>query len=290
MIAHCEIDRELRRRWRRQMTAHLDLHYVEARRGFAALTFVDNANISSPFVDINNLIALLLYEDVPSGTGRSPLRLCGYRIRCTPDGIRWGGTENGDCVLDKNLTLSPQFGGRGPRLDCRKCDLIDTALKLDRRLSAAARHSAAPWRELRLPRLWAGFRAQRAIALRGDGPEFEQACRSQSSAPDDLFNATARRIDGLVAYPLEWVAGELPSAVAVFAELTLSVRRQVCRIGELPGGLIGFQRAPYDFYSSCFRQRTRKSRLPRIRANGEAFDRQGKPRKPRTQEAACVVG
>jgi hypothetical protein len=44
--------------------------------------------------------------------------------------------------------------------------------------------------------------------------------------------------------------------VAVFAELTLGIRRQICRVGELPEGLIGFHRASaFDFYNSRFRNR-----------------------------------
>jgi hypothetical protein len=259
MIAEINSDRELRRRWRQQMSDHCDARHVAARRGFAALAFLDNANTPSPYVDIKDFFVLVLFEDECSSNGRTPLRLGGYSVTRISDGVQWGGAEN--ARLDKNLTLAPQHGARGQRIDRGKRDLIAAALRLDRRLTLAARYPAAPWRELRLPRLWAGFRASHAGALRGEGPEFEQACQSQTARPVEIFRSAARQIDGLVAYPLDWVNGQGTSAVAVFAELTLGVRRQVCRIGELPGGLIGFQGASaFDFYNSRFGRQPRKHR------------------------------
>ena len=44
-------------------------------------------------------------------------------------------------------------------------------------------------------------------------------------------------------------------AVAIFADLQGYPRRQVFRLPNLPGDLVGFQGATeYDFYGSCFRR------------------------------------
>jgi len=243
---------KLRRQWRQQILAHCNPRHVAARKGFAALTFVDQANTSSESVDINNLLVVLVYEDDDQSLDRRSLRLSGYSVSRIPHGVQWGGAEN--CRIYKNLTLAPQFGAHGQRLDRGKHELLAIGLKLDRRLSRAARHPAAPWPGLRLPQLWAGFRTRQAKMLRGGGPEFELTCRKQCRAAREVFHESVRYIAGLTAYPLDWVSGQLDSVVAIFAELTPSLRRQVCRIGSLPECLIGFHGASaFDFYNSRFR-------------------------------------
>ena len=133
--------------WRRQILAHRDPQSVAARKGFVAASFIDQANSSSAFVDIENLLIVLLYEDEfrsvdGSQSQRVPLRLAGYRASCVLHGVQLGGAANS--ALFKDLMLGPQYAARGQRIDRSKVELLSLALKLDRRLTRAARHPAAP--------------------------------------------------------------------------------------------------------------------------------------------------
>jgi hypothetical protein len=262
MIVQYKSSNNLRRQWRRQLVSHCNARWVDARKDFVAITFLDQANTCSKYIDINNLLTLLLFEDVSRRMGRAPLRFVGYRVQRVADGVQWGGYNS--CAIFKDLTLSPERGGRGKRMDIGKADLLSIALKLDRRLDRAARHPKAPWPRLRLPRLWVGYRSRLINELRGEGPEFEEHCRKHSITPVEMFQDAARLIDGLTAYPLDWVSSQLASATAVFAEVSVGLRRQVCRIGNASDGLIGFQGASaFDFYNTPFRRRSRYSRTYR---------------------------
>jgi hypothetical protein len=288
MIGMTTLTNELRRQWRAQLSAHCNPHHVETRKGFVALTFVDQSNTSSKFVDINNLLVVLVYVDNVRRNDRRSLRLSGYGVSRVRDGVCFGGGEN--CRIYKDLTLAPQQSARGQRLDCSKHDLLALALKLDRRLSRAARHPAAPWRGLQLPRLWAGFRAHHAGVLQGDGPEFERACRQQGRAGNLLFRDSAHPLHGLTAYPLDWVSSQLESATAIFAEVTPSMRRQICRVGSLPEGLIGFQGASaFDFYNSRFHKRASGRRPLRRDGRIKAAKLHNETRKSRRMRSECCV-
>jgi hypothetical protein len=267
MIAMNRSSNNLLSQWRQQLLTHCDPRSVAARKGFVALTFIDHANTSSVFVDIKSLSVVLVFEDESHRYDRCPLRLCCYDVSRISNGVLWGGANN--CRQFKDLTLVPRQNARGRRLDIAKHELLALALKLNCRLSRAARHSAAPWPSLRLPRLWAGFRARVANELWGAGPEFERAVQMQRAEPIAFFRDTARHIDGLTAYPMDWVSGQLNLATAIFAEVTPGMRRQVGRIGNLPDGLVGFQGASaFDFYNSRFRELAGKPR--RARRNGGA--------------------
>lgn len=260
---------ELRRQWRQQISGHRDHRSRDARRGFVTLTFVDRGRTAGTFVDINQISVVLLYEDDTLGNDRVPLRFCCYGVRQVPHGIQWGGADNNR--LYKDLTLAPKPGARGRRLDLRHRELAALALRLDRRLSRASRYPAAPWPDLRLPQLWAGFRSRDASGLQGEGPEFEAACRSRGDADGALFKNSARQFAGLTLYPFEWVSGQLERATAVFAEVTLRVRRQLFRVSTLPADLIGFSgAAAFDFYSS--RYRLVSGRNKKLRGAGYGVD------------------
>jgi hypothetical protein len=248
---------ELHHQWRRRLTSHCNPRFVAARKGFVAMTFVDQGKTGSRFVDIPNLLVVVLYEDESLSDCHPALRFAAYSVSCNKHGIRWGGSSN--CRLFKNLALVPQPSARGQRLDRRKTDLVALALRLDRRLSRAARHSAAPWPPLRLPTLWAGFPARHAAGLSGAQHGSDAQSRAAESTSPEFFRVT-HNIDGLTAFPIECVSHQLDRAVAVFAELTLATRRQVCRIGSVPDGLIGI-RGPseFDFYKSQFRRRWRQA-------------------------------
>ena len=247
--------------WRRQILAHRDPRSVAARKGFVAAAFIDQSNARSPFVDIDNLLVVLLYEDgfhSSDGTRqkRVPLRLVAYGARCVPHGVQWGGVANSR--LFKDLMLAPRFRARGERVDRNKSELLSLAMTLDGRLSRASRHSAAPWPVLRLPRLWAAFRHRDATRLRAEGPEFEAACRHGNGSETDVLQTAVQLMPGLTLYPLDWISNQLGYSVAMFAEVTPSLRRQTCRIEGLPDGLIGYQGASaFDFYSSRYRNVSR---------------------------------
>lgn len=241
--------------WRRQIMACRDPQLIAARKGFAAASLIDQSGASPAFVDINNLLVVLVYEDCVAGTNdlHSPLRFVGYRVSRVPHGVRWGGADNNQ--LFKDLTLMPKLGARGQRIDRSKAELLRLALRLDRRLSRAARHPAAPRRGLRLPEVWAGFTYRDACDLQGEGPEFEMACRRQQAKPESAFRAAAIRTHGLMLFPLNWVSGQLERAAALFAKVTSSVQRQVFKVEEIPAGLRGFDGASeFDFYVSRFRR------------------------------------
>jgi hypothetical protein len=149
----------------------------------------------------------------------------------------------------------PRACGWGQRLDCGQTQMVDLAAKMDRRLARAGRHPGAPWPELRLPRVWAGFRSRNVHELRGDGPEFELACRDAKAASAVIFQGSTRMVSGLALHPLEWVSSKVDQAVAVYAELTPSWRRQVFRIENGLNSLVGYQGASeFDFYHSRYRK------------------------------------
>jgi len=139
--------------------------------------------------------------------------------------------------LFKDLTLNPQFGGRGQRIDRRNVELLSLAEKMELRLNRAARHPAAPRPTLRLPPMWAGFRQKEARNLAGDGPEFEELRRHGELSATALFQGAARHVFGLVLYPLDWVTNQLKHTAAIFTELRPSLQRQTYRIEGLPNGL-----------------------------------------------------
>lgn len=161
--------------WRRQILACRDPQSIAARAGYVAASFIDRGNKSSVLVEIERVSAVLLFEECSvdhASPERVPLRLVSYRASRVPHGVQWGGDVNAH--LFKDLTLTPQFGARGQRIDRRKVELLSLARKLNSRLSRAACHPAAPWPSLRLPPMWAGFRQREARNLVAQGPEFEE--------------------------------------------------------------------------------------------------------------------
>jgi hypothetical protein len=244
--------------WHRQILRHRNPQAIAARSRFVVTSFIDQAGKCSALVDINRLLVVLLYEDPvghrcsPRPNG-SPLRFAGYRVTRVPHGIQWGGATNSQFF--KDLTLAPRARGRSQRLDCGQTQMVDLAAGMDRRLARAGRHPNAPWPKLRLPRVWAGFRVHSAHALRGDGPEFELACCDAKTASALIFERSKRMVNGIALHPLEWVSSKLDQAVAVYAELTPSLRRQVFRIESGLDSLVGYQGASeFDFYHSRFRK------------------------------------
>jgi hypothetical protein len=271
MIAPTSSVDKLSAQWRSQILARRNPPSISARGTFVATSFIDQSNARSAFVDIDHLLVVLLYEDRFLGSSaaprrRVPLRFVAYGASRIPHGILWGGIANNRFF--KDLTLIPQFRACGQRIDRSNIELTSLALKLNHRLRRAARLPAVPWRELRLPRLWAGFRRSVASVLRGDGPEFECECASLPVDSNKVFRKSARTHFGLTLYPMDWVSNQLELAVAVFADVTPALRRQVCRFNGLPDSLTGYCGASeFDFYTNRFRKlhQTRRSHSSPIR-------------------------
>jgi hypothetical protein len=103
--------------------------------------------------------------------------------------------------------------------------------------------------------LWAGFRRSRASYLRGEGQKFEQLCDQSQLSPTALFKSAELEFEGLKLYPLDWVAGQLEQATAVFADLSRFRQPRVFRLQRFPEDLVGQIGAmTFDFLNSPHRQ------------------------------------
>ena len=135
-------------------------------------------------------------------------------------------------------------GARGQRLDTASESLLRLALQLDRDIERHlfyGRRCKRP--QLRLPKLWAGFRHGEAAHIEGDGPELAEYCTKTSRSAADNLVAIQRSHFGLKLFPLAWVSGAWQQAVSVFADLQRFPLRQVFPIEKLPEDLVGCQGA-----------------------------------------------
>lgn len=218
-------------------------------RPFGALGYLANGPVVDGLAEIENLVLVAVYDE-PQESGKLALRLAGFAGRRVPWGVQWGGQDGN--LFFKDLLLRPSRQARGRRLDAACESLLALALKLDRQLERHARYPrpARP-QPLRLPRLWAGFRASQVAHITGDGPELARIGRSA----DDLLAESRRSHEGLVLYPLEWVSHQWPRMAAVFADLATYSRWQVFPLHDIPADLQGHQAAAeFDFYHSRFRR------------------------------------
>ena len=147
-------------------------------------------------------------------------------------------------------------GARGLRLDASSTDLIRLALYLNRDIQ---RHSFYGRRcksdQVRLPKLWAGFRPGEVAQVEGDGPELADYCARTGHSASEALATIRREHFGLVLLPFAWVSSAWQQAAAVFADLRRYPLRQVFPISKLPDDLIGFQgAAEFNFHHSRFRQ------------------------------------
>src|SRR5262245_40189006 len=166
----------LKAQWRDQIIRRRGRNWIQERRGLVSIAFLDRSQSDAEFVEIDNIVAFVVYEDEHrnldgSKVVRIPLRLSAYRVSRVENGVLWGGAEN--AALFKDLMLTPNHQARGQRIDLRSSDLLGLGLELDSWLSRAARHPGLRRPRLRLPRLCAGFRAREAGQIHGEGPEFE---------------------------------------------------------------------------------------------------------------------
>jgi hypothetical protein len=258
MPTRLELAAKLKSQWRHQVIGRRSPRWIDARKGLVAVAFFDSSQAKARFVEIGCLLVVLVHEDKfysvdGNPNDRAPLRLAAYRVTQVPHGVLWGGTDN--ALLFKDLTLAPNYMARGQRLDLGKLDLLRTALELDSWLSLAARHSSLRRPRLTFPHLWAAFRSRDAGGLHGEGPEFERACERSRLGSGEVFERSRRLLDGLTAYPMEWVSGELHRAVTLFARMDQTPKRQVVTVRQLRQDLMGYWGASeFDLYSSRFRR------------------------------------
>jgi hypothetical protein len=232
------------------------------RRPRAALGYLANGPVIQDLIEIEKLTIVLLYDE-PADRERVALRLAGYAATRVPWGVRFGGPEQ--CRFFKDLLLQPVPQARGYRLDLASMELLQLGLGLARELDRHARYRQRHVREqIRLPKLWAGFRAADATGITGDGPELaDYACHTGRQS-DELMEHLRRSYFGLTLYPLAWVSHHWQQAVAIFADLERFPRRQVFSLQQLPGNLIGCQgAAEFDFLQSRFRRQRRQQEADR---------------------------
>ena len=134
-----------------------------------------------------------------------------------------------------------------------KTDLLSLALKLDRRLTRAARHPAAPWPIFRVPQLWAGFKPRDISKLRFAASNFEKGGDQILPRSASHFETSLQSVDNLILYPLESVNGQLPLAHGVFAEIRPTMRSRVFRVNNVRKSLTGVEGASsFDFLNSRY--------------------------------------
>ncbi len=243
---------ELWRRWRRQIAARRERPSARWPRDAGALGFLVDGDRTGGLVELSKVLLVVVYDE-NFGRRFPVIRLRGFRASRIEHGVLWGGSEN--VRLRKDLSLCPRPGAKGVRLDSRRTDLLDLALRLDHRIEQAVRFQPSAYnRRFRLPRIWAGFRRGTAETLRGEGPEIEALCQRFGMSTDLMFKKFQRRQDGLTLYPIDWVSSQLDGSLALFAELEGLPRRQIFQLSEFPDDLVGHQGAmAYDFHASKFR-------------------------------------
>ena len=79
------------------------------------------------YVEIEKLALILVHDEVLTDK-RLAVRMVGYVGCRIPHGILWGG--RGNACYYKDLLLAPRDRGSGLRLDRRRHDLVDMALRL----------------------------------------------------------------------------------------------------------------------------------------------------------------
>ena len=220
----------------------------------AALGYLAHGPAIEGLIEIEKLTTVLLYDE-PTNKGRLALRLAGCSASRIPWGVRFGGPEQ--CQFFKDLSLQPVVGARGYRLDLASTELLSLGLSLDRELARQLRYYQQRVREeLRLPKLWAGFRPQDDMDITGEGPELAEYARRSGRRSDELMTRLRREYFGLALYPAAWVSHLWQRTVVIFADLARFPRRQVFSLHQLPGNLVGFQEAAqFDFFASGFRRR-----------------------------------
>ncbi len=216
----------------------------------AVLSYTTRGAVTKPFVEIENLIWLVLHQD--DRREISELRLAGYTGGPVPWGVGWGGAER--MLFEKNLHLQPQFGARGRRLNLRQANVVRHARRMKRILRLRPNAQKVAIRErIQLPRLWAAFDKAMAETITGDGPEFSGMCHLTGQSPSELLVSSQRTIGNLIAFPLDWVSHAWEKIVQIYADLERFPRYQVVPFGNTGASLRGYRGAcEFDFYETRF--------------------------------------
>jgi len=225
-------------------------------RPLAAMGYLVNGPLIDGLVEIENLTIVLLYDE-QIRPGHCALRLAGYAGTRVPWGVRFGGPDQ--CMFFKDLSLQPVAGARGYRLDVDDTEILSLGLRLERELDRHTRQRHVH-QQVCLPKLWAGFKADNAANITGDGPELTTYAARTGKQPQQLLEHLRRDCFGLNLFPLPWVSHHWQKAVAIFADLERFPRRQVfpLRLDDL----VGFHDAAEFNFRSGFRasHRQRQSR------------------------------
>ncbi|HMP06432.1 MAG TPA: hypothetical protein PJ982_08800, partial [Lacipirellulaceae bacterium] len=158
----------------------------------------------------------------------------------------------------KDLALQPAPHGQGYQLDLFEAEAVDLALRLNWRIDTALRYQRSAARaSLRLPRLWAGFAADAAAEVRGDGPELAALAARFDLPADSLMAKFRRERSGQTLYPLDWVSHQAQQAATVWAELAGFPQRQVFGLNRSGSQLVGYAgAAAFDFSERETRRQT----------------------------------
>ena len=258
---------QLMRRWRTQLGSRRRWKKVEGvdqRRPFAAMGWLTYGQQPSDLIEIDKVLLVIVHEEDIGN--RYAMRMVGYEATRVEHGVMWGGAEN--CRLYKDLTLQPMRVGSGLRLDTANLELFQMGMQLQSMLHRVCNYTPrAAHRLPQFPRLWAGYRSDAAAELKGEGPELAALSERFDLTPDMMFRKFQRSHEGLALFPLDWVSGQLASAVAVFAEMNSLPRRHVFRARALPDALLGYKGATaWDFYYSPQRQRHEDSLIAKQQA------------------------
>jgi hypothetical protein len=256
--------RRLEIRWHR---CAREFQQCRAHRSLAAFHFVDRSQLDAPYIETHRLFVWVMYTDNiwsrrASHHGDGTMRLCGYRVSRDLHGVHWGGIPNSEVF--KDVGLMPSRGARGERIDSRKIDIFCRALELHDQMILADLRPDTVRCQLRLPKLWAAFRAEPARHLHGEGPEFEMACRQSCLSGEELLHASCISFEGLKLFPLDWFSSELQAATTIFAEMEGFEMRQVVRLQTPSKDLCGYAGASsFDFYHN--RYRPMRPKTPHLR-------------------------
>jgi hypothetical protein len=166
----------------------------------AALGYLANGPVIEGLIEIEKLTTVLLWDE-PTDKGRLALRLVGYTASRVPWGVSFGGPEQ--CRFFKDLVLQPVPQARGYRLDLASTELLRLGLGLDREIERHRRYRPRQVRQdIRLPKLWAGFRAHDVEGITGDGPEVADYARRTGKSVQRLMEQLCRNYFGLTLHPL----------------------------------------------------------------------------------------
>lgn len=231
---------ELQRRWRQQISWRNPLR--RTLREAAAVGFLADRWRPTQFIQIGQLTTLAVYDE-RTRNGALVIRVIGFRPAVTETGVHWMPSNN--MVLRKNLGLRPRPFAKGSIIDLRSRELLGLALRLDHRIQQSQRHPRRiEQTELRMPRVWAGFRRSVVDSVTPQGPSFAALCNKFDLPPTAMAAKFKREHEGLVLLPADWTLEDLGRATAVFAEVAGMARRQAVTTQEVvmhvrPNGDVG---------------------------------------------------